>query len=153
MLKPTNFRTLGFFALASIAVGWAVATVWFVVVGQGFPVPGMTALTLWVFAASLLGWTLMSRKTIKPVQGQRTLDPLVATRTAALAMAGSRMAAIVFGFYAGVLVWNFSRFDTPSGEERVFISVANIVAAVLITIISLWLENNCRLPEKDDENS
>ena len=151
-IKPTHIRSLLVSTTVFAIVGWISARMWMSVTGRGLSVPYMTALTLWVFAFCLLGWTLMSRDTLQPKTGRRPLEPIIAARTAALAMAASRMASWVGGFYIGVLVWNLMRLDTPTGSQRAIVSGLNVAAAVVIAIIALWLESKCRLPEKQDEN-
>ena len=150
-IKPTLIRQLIVSAVLLAVVGWVVAQQWMTVAGLGMPVPYMSALTLWVFGVCLLGWTLMSRNSIQPKSGRPTIDPTVAARTAALAMAASRMASWVGGFYIGVLVWNLSRLDTPSGTQRAWASGLNVAASLVIIVVALWLESNCRLPEKIDD--
>ena len=152
-IKPTLLRHLAISAVVLAVTGWIVASEWMNVVGQGLPVPAMTSLTLWVFGICLLGWTLMSRNSIQPKPGTRPMEPIIAARTAALAMAASRMASWVGGFYVGVLIWNVTRLDTPSGAQRVVTSGLNIAATVVIIVVALWLESNCRLPEKQDDKS
>ena len=150
-MKPTRKSTLVISALLMAAFSWVLANQWMLTNDQGFPVPLMTTLTLWVFGVCLLGWTLMSRKTIKGGPGNTQMSPIVAARTAALAMASSRMAAWVTGFYLGLIVWNAPRLETASGEQRLITSSLTVLASVLIAVVALWLENNCRLPEQTDE--
>lgn len=152
-IKPTMLRRLVIGAGVFAVIGWIVAHEWIAVVGQGLPVPLMTSLTLWVFGICLLGWTWMSRNSIHPKTGTPPMEPIVATRTAALAMAASRMASWVGGFYLGVLTWNITRLDTPSGSTRALTSGLNVAASILIVVVALWLESNCRLPEQQNEDN
>lgn len=150
-MKTTRISTLALSAALMSVFGWLLANQWMLSRGQGLPVPVMSAMTLWVFGVCLFGWAVISRKTIKGGIGVAPMNPLVAARTAALAMASSRMAAWVAGFYFGLLVWNAPRLETTSGEQRLIVSALNVAASALIAIVALWLESNCRLPEEKDE--
>lgn len=147
MLIPTRINYLFALTLISGAAGWAIANLWPVLFGQAFATPWLTAVTMWLVAAALLIWTLLARKKIKPEKGKLKLDPLLAARSAALAMAASRVGALALGFYTGILIDNLVFSDSPASKERVTISALTALASLATIVIGLWLEHICRLPE------
>lgn len=102
---------------------------------------------MWVLAAALLIWTLLARKRIKPEKGKPKLDPILAARSAALAMSSSRVGSIAFGFYLAVFAENLLLENSPASRTRVFVSLLTALASLLTVAIGLWLEHLCRLPK------
>lgn len=147
MLTPTRISYLLYLILISAAVGWTVATIWPTIFGQAFAAPWLTAITMWLIALALFIWTLLARKKIQPEKGKPRLDPLLAARSAALAMSASRVGALAMGFYVGIFIDNMIFSDSPASKERAVISALTAIASLLTLIIGLWLEHICRLPE------
>lgn len=147
MLTPTRISYLLYLILISAAVGWTVATIWPTIFGQAFATPWLTAITMWLIALALFIWTLLARKKIQPEKGKPRLDPLLAARSAALAMSASRVGALAMGFYVGIFIDNMIFSDSPASKERAVISALTAIASLLTLIIGLWLEHICRLPE------
>lgn len=140
---------LALFVLAG-SVGWGTLQLVEAWVGRLLPVPWTAAVTLWLLAVALLFWALLSRPRLLRKEGHRPMPPLVAARTAALAMAASRTGALVGGFYAGVLV-GVLPYDSPAGRERLWSAGAAVLGALALTVVAVWLERLCRLPEDPDE--
>lgn len=153
MLTPTRVLYLAYLTLISTGVGWIVATMWPPIFGQAFATPWLTAVTMWLIAAALLIWTLLARKKINPEKGKPRLDPLLAARSAALAMSASRVGALALGFYAGIFIDNMVFSDSPAAKERAVISALTAIASLLTLIIGLWLEHLCRLPKPPAESN
>ena len=107
MLTPTRISYLLYLAIITTGIGFIVATIWPQIFGQAFATPWLSAITMWLLAMALLVWTLLARKKIKPEKGKPKLDPILAARSAALAMSASRVGALALGFYLGVLIDNF----------------------------------------------
>jgi hypothetical protein len=105
-----------------------------------------------VFAVALLIWTLLARPRLLRKPGTRPLAPLVAARSAALAMAASRTGALVLGLYSGAAVGLMPRWNTGQGRESVLASALSALGALLVMVIALWLEKLCRVRDGDDEN-
>ena len=74
------------------------------------------------------------------------MDPIVAARSAALAMAASRTGAIVAGFYAGVTVGLLPGWSVAYVRDRVVVSAVTVLTASLVVAAALWLERVCRVP-------
>ena len=77
-------------AVLAAAVGWSFAQLWPTSFGQGMPVATGSAIAMILVFITLLIWTLMTRARLKPGATLNRLHPLVAARTAALAMSASR---------------------------------------------------------------
>jgi heme A synthase len=74
------------------------------------------------------------------------MPPLVAARSAALAMAASRIGALVAGFYAGIAIGIIPSIGTPSGSSTFWAASLASLGAALLVAAALWLEHVCRLP-------
>ena len=145
MLAPTRISYL--FSLTFIfgGIGWTIATLWPIIFGQAFATPLLTAITMWLIALALLIWTLLARKKIQPEKGKPKLDPILAARSAALAMSSSRVGAIALGFYAGICLDNLIFSNSTASKERVVICGLTAVAGLVMVIVGLWLEHLCRI--------
>jgi hypothetical protein len=74
------------------------------------------------------------------------MEPLVAARTAALAMAASRTGAIAGGVYLGIALSFATRWGQEAGRERVITAGLSVLASIAVVAVALWLERMCRLP-------
>jgi hypothetical protein len=116
------------------------------------PVSIGSAFAMILVFVSLLVWTLMTRARLKPGATINRLHPIVAARTAALAMSASRVGSLVFGFYVGVLLANLAADFSSAGTDRIRISAVTATASLLTAIIAIWLERICRLKEPPSES-
>lgn len=148
-MRPTRVRLLVALAVVTAAVGWGAARVLDAVTGRLVPVPWLAPATLWLLAAGVLLWALLSRPRLLRRPGSRPMPPLVAARTAALAMACSRVGAVVGGVYAGLGVAALSALSTQAGRETASAAGAAAMGALALVVAALWLEHMCRLPEDD----
>ncbi len=73
------------------------------------------------------------------------MPPLVAARTAALALAASRTGALVGGFYLGVSAALLGAVSTPSGQASLTASIIALGACAVLVGAATWLESMCRL--------
>lgn len=149
-MQPTRIRVLLMLALVAAALGWSLVALIQGQSGRTLPVPWLAALTMWVLAVALAAWTIVSRPRLLRRPGARPMPPLIAARTAALAMAASRTGALVSGLYAGIALGALSIVasrDTPAGQSTLFSAVTACVGALALTIVALWLERLCRLPQ------
>ena len=145
-MQPTRIRLLVAIAVLAAAVGWGVVQVvdsWF---GRLVPVPWLAAAALWLLAGAVLYWAVSSRPRLQRRPGAKPMPPLVAARSAALAMAASRIGALVAGFYAGIAVGMTPNLGTPSGGQTFWAATAAAVGAIGLAAAGLWLEHVCRLP-------
>jgi len=149
-MGTTRLRLLISLTVIAAVLGYAVVTIVAGRSGQVLQVPWLAAATLWVLALALLIWALLSRPRLQRRPGAKPMPPLMAARTAALAMAASRAGALVTGFYAGVALASLPHRDTPAGMTTTWASAASAVGALLLVAAALWLEHLCRLPLDDD---
>jgi len=162
-VKPTRWVPLVAIAAIALAVGWVLVDLVERLAGRVLGVPWLAAVALWVLALGVLGWAVLSRGRLggKPRSGpaavgaagtpDRRMPPLVAARTAALAMAASRTGALIGGFYLGIALGLIGVRDTPTGSASMSASIASVLACVVLVGGALWLESMCRLREGDDD--
>jgi hypothetical protein len=150
-MSPTRIRTLVILAVLAAAMAWGASELVAGQTGRAIPVPWLAALTMWLLAVALGVWALLARPRLRRKEGARPMQPIVAARTAALAMAASRTGALVFGFYVGTLIGALPLRISEAGQETVTRAAVASAGALAIIVIALWLEHLCRLPEDDDE--
>lgn len=150
-MTPTRWRLIITLAVVAAVLGWAVANLYELIAGRTLPVPVTAAVFLVALAVVLFIWTVLMRQRMQPRVGQEPVDPFMASRSAALAMASSRTGALVGGFYAGVALEMLSLTDTAYGLERLWVSITCVAACVALVFVALWLENICRIKEDDSD--
>lgn len=145
-MQPTRIRMLLALVVLAAAAGWGFARMVESLAGRIVPVPWLAAAALWLLAAAVAFWAVSSRPRLERRPGYRPMPPIVAARTAAMAMAASRAGALFAGGYAGIAVAMLSLLGTPSGATTFWVSVAASVGAFALIAAALWLEHICRLP-------
>jgi hypothetical protein len=145
-MTPTRPRVLLAVAAVSAAVGWGVARLVDAYANRTLPVPWTAALVMVVLAFALLLWARSTRARLQRRDGTTPLDPLVAARTAALAMAGSRTGALVAGFYLGVAVSLAGSWGIAYVRDQVVAALVTVLCSVAVVAVALWLERICRVP-------
>jgi hypothetical protein len=145
-MHPTRLRLLVGIAAIAAAIGWGTVQVVDAWTGRLLPVPWLSAAAMWLVAGAVAYWALASRPRLQRRPGSRPMPPIVAARSAALAMAASRIGALVLGFYAGVAVAMASRLATETGVQAFWSSVAAAAGSGALVAAGLWLEHLCRLP-------
>lgn len=151
-MTPTSLRLLFGLAVVSAVGGWVLADLIDKVAGRGMPVPWTAPATLLILALALVIWAVGMRRRIRDGR----VDPFVAARTAALAMAASRTGAIATGVYAGFLVWFVGQWFIEASRMRGLASAVAVLAGVLVVAAALWLERVCRITghgEDDDDGN
>jgi hypothetical protein len=145
-MKPTRAWGLVAAAVVAAAIGWGLVQVVDAWLGRLVPVPWLAAAALWLVAGALLYWAVASRPRLQRRPGAKPMPPLVAARTAALAMAASRIGALVAGFYAGIAVGMIPSIGTPTGSTTFWSASLAALGAIALAIAAMWLEHVCRLP-------
>jgi hypothetical protein len=151
-MTPTRIRLLAGLAVIAAAVGWGAATLVEGRTGRVIPVPWLAGATMWFLALALLIWTVLSRPRLQRKPGSRPLPPLVAARTAALAMAASRTGSLVAGFYAGIAIGTLPSRMTEAGSVSVAAALITTLGSLALVASALWLERKCRLPVDRDRD-
>jgi len=146
-MKQTKISTLAVLAILATSVGWSLSQLWPTLFGQGMPVSTGSAIAMVLVFVTLLIWTLMTRARLKPDATLNRLHPIVAARTAALAMSASRVGSLACGFYVGVLLANVAAEYSSAGTDRIQISSVTAVASLLTAIVAVWLERICQIKE------
>lgn len=146
-MQQTKISMLVVLAVLAASVGWSVAQLWPTFFGQGMPISIGSAIAMILVFVTLLIWTLMTRARLKPGANINRLHPIVAAKSAALAMSASRVGSLAFGFYLGVLLANLAADYSTAGTNRIQISTVTAIASLLTAIVALWLERICRLKE------
>ncbi len=149
-MKPTRVSLLLVLAVLAAAVGWGAVSLMQGQSGRILPVPWLAASTMWILAVALGIWTFLARPRLKRRPGAKALPPIVAARTAALAMAGSRTGALVAGFYSGVGLAALPARFTMAGQDTLWAAAGTAVGSLLLVAVALWLEHICRLPLDHD---
>lgn len=151
-MTPTRIRLLLLIALVAGVVGWVLATVADSIAGRYLPVPWSAAVAMWMLALGLGLWALLVRPRLSGRPGSPPLPPLVAARTAALALAASRVGAGVLGFYIGVLLVFAADLPVPAAQSGALASGATALGGLAIAVVALWLEHLCRIKGDDDDD-
>ena len=146
-MQQTKVSMLVVLSVLAAAVGWSFAQLWPTFFDQGMPVSMGSAIAMVLVFTTLLIWTLMTRARLKPSVSVTRLHPIVAARTAALAMSASRVGSLAFGFYVGVLLANMVADYSSAGTDRIRISAVTAIASLLTAIVALWLERICQIKE------
>lgn len=145
-MNPTRLRFLVAAAVICAALGWGLVEVVYAWNGRLVPVPWLAAAALWLLAAAVAYWAWVGRPRLQRRPGARPMPPVVAARTAALAMAASRIGAVVAGFYAGIAVAMLTHLVTETGLTTFWSATAAALGAAALVAAGLWLEHICRLP-------
>ena len=150
-MRPTSIRMLGLVALGTLVAGWGFASL-LARSGRLPYVPWLAVLVIWGVAGFVLVWTMVARRRLHPDPGRERMAPLVAARTAALALAGSRTGAVVLGFYAGLALRLADQTVLAAARERLLAAGLAALGGLVLIVLSLWLERICRLPEDPDQS-
>jgi hypothetical protein len=149
-MTPTRPGALAAIALVTFGCGLLLVALVEALANRLLLVPWGAAATMSAVAAAVLGWTLLARPRLLRRPGHPPLDPIVAARTAALAMAASRTGAVVCGFYLGVAAALLPALDTEAGRSSAGAAAATGAAGLVLALVAYWLEGLCRLPGDDD---
>lgn len=146
-MRPTRITFLLFLALLLAGIGWAGAYVVDARLGRYLDVPWTSPAALALLALAIALWTRSIRARLAGKEGTKPVPAIVAARTTALAMAGSRVGAFFAGFYLGVVIELLRSLDVKAARESAIAAGACVVAGVLVAIAALWLERSCQLPD------
>lgn len=169
-VKPTRWVPLLVCAAVGLAIGWLSVLLFDRASGRVLTVPWLAPGALWILALAVLIWAVVSRPSlVDPAAGQRgrvpapvpaarpsaavrnrkRMPPLVAARTAALALAASRTGAAIGGFYLGIALALIPRLSAPTASASFSAAIVSVVACLVLTAAAVWLESMCRLRDDD----
>lgn len=149
-MTPTRPMVLVVVGLISLVMGLAIADLYDTATGRPIPVPLSSAVTIAAVASVLVVWTEVFRRRMR--SPDQRIDPFVAVRSAALAMAASRAGAIICGLFVGVGSWYLFDLSSTAARQRALICALGAFASLATTLAGLWLERICRLPDDDDDD-
>ena len=161
-MNRTKLSTIFRFALVAGLLGWFLDSVMYKSAGAYISVGAGTGIGFALIDASMAFWAFMIRdrlpklvrdKNDKPqlIRAARPLEPIMAARTAAIAMAASRTGAIGTGFYSGLIIYALPRINAQSALNHVVLCVPAIIGALAMVVISLWIERRCSPPTPPTE--
>lgn len=174
-MKPTRLVPLVMLGAIGLAGGWVAVQLVERFAGRILSVPWAAAVGLVVLAVAVLIWAVVVRprllggpRPLSETRGRRShlspatvgssrpanpprMNPLVAARTAALAMAASRTGAVIGGFYLGIALALIPVISSPTGSASFTASLTCVVACVVLVVAAVWLESMCRLRDQDDD--
>ena len=171
-MRRTSIAWLIAVGLIGIAAGWVLVLAVDSLTGRILGVPVLASIALWALALGVFLWAVVSRPRLGPPRNPREpgtqpariptgeprapgrshpdrMPPLLAARTAALAMAASRTGALLGGFYLGIAAALLPVVATPSGADSVAAAIIALGACVVLTGAAVWLESMCRLRDGD----
>jgi hypothetical protein len=150
-LAPTRPAPLLLLAALALAVTVAVMQVRSAG-GQAFAAPPLVAaVVLAGLAAAVLVVAWPVRRWNAGAR-DRTLDPLRAARTVALAKAAALAGAVMTGAWTGFAVVAVPLVSFSSQPERVALTAAVLLASVALTVAGLVAERWCMIPPEDDDD-
>lgn len=152
-IERTRYSLLVSLTLLAGALGWSLGRLWPHWFLMELPVPIANAITMWLISVSLLIWTLVARPKLLRKDFAKRLPPIVAARTAALALAGSRAGSLVIGFYLGLLLINLGLTRNSEVSSRLLTIGLTLLAAVVLVGTALWLERLCEVKQPPDDGS
>ncbi|MDT7784174.1 MAG: hypothetical protein QOF58_2593 [Pseudonocardiales bacterium] len=111
------------------------------------PLPRASGSTLLAIAAAELWLAFSLRARIQRKPGARPVQPLTAARAVVLAKASSVLGALMFGAWAGLLIYTIPvRDEFAAAGNDLFAGVVGMVSAIGLTAAALWLEHCCKTP-------
>jgi Protein of unknown function (DUF3180) len=148
-MTPTRLWVLAVIAAACALVAWLVLRG---VYAQLPPLPwtAAAAMVLLGVAEAISGRNLRAR--IRGGRGLKPVAPLAAVRMAALAKASSLAAAVIGGLALGFLIYLTSSLSKSVPRSDAFAAGGTVLAAVVLLLGALYLENSCRVPTDDERD-
>jgi hypothetical protein len=152
-MTATRPRTLVLLAVLGAVGGWVATALVDAFAGRSFPVPLTVPALMLVLALAVFLWARGTRARLEKRPGTKPMPPLLALRTAALALAVSRAGSVVGGFYLGVAVALSPSWDISYVRGLIIAALVAAIGSGLLVAAGLWLERICRIPPSDDDGA
>jgi Protein of unknown function (DUF3180) len=149
-MTPTRLWVLAVIAAVCALLAWLVLREAYASLPP-LPWTAAAAMVLLGVAEALSGRNLRAR--IRGGPGLKPVAPLAAVRMAALGKASSHAAAVIGGLALGFLIYLTSSLNKTTPRNDAFASGGTVLAAVVLLLGALYLENSCRVPDDDDRDS
>ncbi len=152
-MGPTRKRDLAAAAVLTAVVGYLLVLLlyrWFP------PITTWTGVSLLAVAVAEAVWAFYVRAKIDDGEigvGSGRLNPIAVARSVVIAKASAWVGALVFGWWAAVLVYLVPRRSTlrVAAEDTAGAAVAAGCALALL-VAALWLQHCCKSPGEPPEN-
>lgn len=157
-MNRTPIGRLLFLAVAAVGIAWPLDLLLLEFWGAFLPI-GPTGTAVLAIAAQALGiWGWLVRDRLPKLDGQTAdgkpnlrralnpLPPLLAARTAALAMAASRVGSFCAGFYAGLGLAAVTNWGLQVAGQHLLIAATTALVSLALAAVGVWLERICSLP-------
>jgi hypothetical protein len=144
-MTPTRLWVLAVIAAVCALLAWLVLREVYASLPP-LPWTAAAAMVLLGVAEALSGRNLRAR--IRGGPGLKPVAPLAAVRMAALGKASSHAAAVI-----GYLIYLTSSLSKTTPRNDAFAAGGTVLAAVVLLLGALYLENSCRVPTDDDRDS
>lgn len=123
------------------------------------PVGVTTTLTFAIVDLLILGWVIAISPRLPKVAkkdkqavitlSNKPLPPLAAARTAAFALAGTRVGSLLAGGYFGLALVDLQNLHAVAYSDHAKRSLLTSFLAIALIGISIWLERKCSPPKPD----
>jgi len=125
------------------------------------PINAGSPISLLILDLAMLIWILTILKRLPKVNksgneviveaSKNPLPPLVAARTVAFALSGSRVGSLIFGGYLGLAVSAFTKHHILAYEQNAKFAFASALLGFVMIVLSIWLERKCSPPKPVSE--
>lgn len=158
-MKPTGPPLVTALVVVGAALGWGLSVVVDGWTGRSLPVPVLAGAALWLLAIALLVWGSIIRPRLQANvdpgrhPGVEPMPVLIAARVAAIAMAASRVGALIAGLYGGVAIATVAAgLSTPAAQQSLWSAILAATGSVVVTGAGVRLEHWCLLPSGNDHD-
>ncbi len=157
-MKPSRPPLIVTLVVVGAAVGWGAAVIVDGWTGRSLQVPVLAGSALWLLGIALIvwGWVIRPRLQahVDPLRfpGIDPMPVLVAARVAAIAMAATRVGALVAGLYIGIAIAAIaSGLSTPATQQTLWSALLAGSGSVVVAGAGFRLERWCLLPADTDD--
>ena len=157
IVQRTSIQTLLKISVASLALTFGFAKLFLETLNGLLPVNSGSPIALAILDLAIFAWTVSvsSRLPKMTKTGESTiaklstnpLPPLVAARTVAFALAGSRVGALIFGAYLGLAINATAELQVVAFDNHMKLSALSSLLGLIMVLICLWLERKCSPPK------
>ncbi|MEN9692676.1 MAG: hypothetical protein RLZZ330_320 [Actinomycetota bacterium] len=161
-MNRTSFQTIIGLFVGALFLVYAFAKYLNTALDLLLPVGNITIFTLALVDLLILCWVLVISPRLPKVTKQENevlivradnpLPALAAARTVAFALAGSRVGCLLAGGYFGLALVDMPNLHAVAYADHATRSLIAAVLAVVLILISLWLERKCSPPKPQTSN-
>jgi hypothetical protein len=156
IVQRTSFQTLLNLSVISFAVTFGFARLFLETLNGLLPVNSGSPIALAILDLAIFAWTLSVSNRLPKLSktddavvvklSANPLPPLMAARTVAFALAGSRVGALLFGAYLGLAINATAEMQVVAFANHIKLSALSSLLGLIMVLICLWLERKCSPP-------